>query len=424
MFIIVGKIVNAVGETLGYKVSDGNCVRDFNIGAIYNEYKKGSLPIIKNFDVDTGAISLNNIDDKLLPVFYNGRCINNSIAVIKLMKIYDTDKDVVGVVVTTLNGELKTFRFSDIFKLSQKVTLYNAKIINRSLISKYGVFEVGVKYNLKDFEIKGDCLVKYKGADSHVDIPSCVTSIGECAFEECNGLTSITIPNSVKSIGEGAFKYCKGLTSITIPDSVTSIGSGAFFSCSGLVSVMIHDSVKSIETETFMDCTGLTSITIPDSVTSIGYGAFEDCTGLTSITIPDSVTSIGDYAFSRCEGLTSITIPDSVTSIGYVAFGGCVKLRSVNIPESVTSIGEHFYLRSNIFVGCIGLKNITVDKNNKKFYAKDGILYDKDKMEFMSCPQGKTGTVNIPDGVKSIGSGAFKECTGLANCDSRKICIF
>lgn len=36
-------------------------------------------------------------------------------------------------------------------------------------------------------------------------IPNSVTSIGDCAFSGCSGLTSVTIPNSVTSIGRSAF---------------------------------------------------------------------------------------------------------------------------------------------------------------------------------------------------------------------------
>ena len=112
-----------------------------------------------------------------------------------------------------------------------------------------------------------------------------VTSIGNCAFEYCIGLTSVTIPNSVTSIGIYAFAYCNGLTSITIPNSVTSIGESAFEYCNGL-----------------------TSITIPNSVTSIGNFAFYCCDKLASLTIGNSVKSIGAQAFNNLGHLTSMTI--------------------------------------------------------------------------------------------------------------------
>ena len=60
-----------------------------------------------------------------------------------------------------------------------------------------------------------------------------VTSIGNSAFENCDGLTSVKIPDTVTSIGYGAFSCCSGLTSVMIPNSVW-IGYEAFCGCSGL----------------------------------------------------------------------------------------------------------------------------------------------------------------------------------------------
>ena len=88
--------------------------------------------------------------------------------------------------------------------------------------------------------------------------------------------------------------------------SVTSIGDEAFCDCDGLTSVTIPNSVESIWGKAFYDCSGLTSVTIPNSVTSIGINAFGGCYGLTSVTIGSGVTSIGSAAFANCAELLDV----------------------------------------------------------------------------------------------------------------------
>ncbi|HAU87468.1 MAG TPA: hypothetical protein DCW90_18880 [Lachnospiraceae bacterium] len=96
------------------------------------------------------------------------------------------------------------------------------------------------------------------------------------------------------------------------------------------------------------------------------------------------VTSIEDAAFISCSGLTSISIPNSVKTIGYNVFDSCPKLISIN-----------------------------VDKNNTIYKSVDGILYSSDYKKLIKCPEGKTGTFYIQDGVVSIGNAAFYDCSGL-----------
>ncbi len=301
-----------------------------------------------------------------------------------------------------------------------------------------------------------------------------ITSIDNCAFYNCSGLTSVTIPNGVTSIGESAFSGCTGLASITIPESITSIGSYAFSGCTGLKElsmscsveiswnsfsecsniekitltkgtgemnddsdfnyvstpwyiskdsikeIILEDGITSIGNYAFKDCTGLTSITIPGSVTSIGSSAFSGCTGLMSITIPDGITSISDSTFYGCSGLTNITLPDSITSIGSSAFSGCTGLTNVKIPNSVTSIG------SSAFSGCSRLTNVKIPNSvtsisSSAFFGCSGLtsvtlpnsITSIGNSAFFGCT-GLTG-ITIPDSVTSIGSSAFQDCTGLTS---------
>ncbi len=138
-----------------------------------------------------------------------------------------------------------------------------------------------------------------------------VTSIGKCAFHNCESLTSVTIPNSVTYINFYAFKECDSLTSITIPNSVKLIEEEAFSGCSRLTSVTLSNSLVVLGWQVFEGCYSLKSVIIPNSVKTIGWWAFSSCKSLTSVTIPNSVTNIGNYAFAACDSLTSITFEGS-----------------------------------------------------------------------------------------------------------------
>ena len=86
---------------------------------------------------------------------------------------------------------------------------------------------------------------------TNVNIPNCVTTIGEAAFCRCTSLTSINIPNNVTTVEEGVFNGCKSLTCIYIPDSVTTIDSGAFGNCNNIPSKIKSDIIKRFGKEVF-----------------------------------------------------------------------------------------------------------------------------------------------------------------------------
>ena len=117
-----------------------------------------------------------------------------------------------------------------------------------------------------------------------------------------------------------------------------------------------------------------------------------------------NVTSIGKYAFQSCNDITSITIPNSITSIAEYAFWGS-DLKSIYIPSSVTTIGVY------VFYQCYYLSSITVDKSNSVYDSRNNCnaIIESSKNTLIA---GCKNTI-IPNGVISIGNGAFAGCRDL-----------
>jgi hypothetical protein len=237
---------------------------------------------------------------------------------------------------------------------------------------------------------------KYRKSINSVVIQDGVTTIGGNAFRGCGNLTAITIPNSVTEINWAAFAYCRNLTAVNIPSSVTGIDGRVFDNCRCLTAINVdvanpeYSSADGVlfnkdQTELIKCPPGRTgNYTIPDSVTEIRVEAFDGCRYLTAIIIPDSVTEIGLSVFNDCSGLTSLTIPNSLTDL-------------------------------DDFCGCRNLIAINVDATHPAYSSIDGLLFNKDQTELITCPPGRTGRYIIPDSVTKIGERAFYECSGLTS---------
>lgn len=124
------------------------------------------------------------------------------------------------------------------------------------------------------------------------------------------------------------------------------------------------------------------------------------------------VSIIGDKAFWKCSGFTEITIPDSVEAIGYMPFSGCSRVTSIEVSEQ-----------------------------NKNYSSLDGILFNKDRSELITIPEGMqrenyiipssvtsigewafyctefTGSLMIPESVENIGRNAFSVATQLTSIE-------
>jgi len=96
------------------------------------------------------------------------------------------------------------------------------------------------------------------------------------------GTKAVSIPSSVTSLPSCAFENCRYVTSVSIPSSITKIPHSMFAGCSSLTSVSFPNGLKEIEDYTFQGCTSLRKIIIPASVTTVDWmHPFDGCKNLT-----------------------------------------------------------------------------------------------------------------------------------------------
>lgn len=248
---------------------------------------------------------------------------------------------------------------------------YKLTISGTGQMGDFGTsWSFGKPWNYALAEKESTAVTESRNKITEIEIAAGITAIGAHAFEGYEKISKIELPDSVTELGEYAFNHCSGVTSVRLSNNLTEIKATAL-SDLGATSNVVGSGANPI------------SITLPDSLLYIRGRAFSlsNGSGLKGdLTIPDNVQSIGEDAFVNNHGLTgNLTIGKSVKEIGGGAFSSCNFTGKLSVPGSVTKIGEKAFM-SNKFT-----------------------------------------SIQIANGVTSIGEYAFSGCTSVHSIDLSSI---
>ena len=181
---------------------------------------------------------------------------------------------------------------------------------------------ITAKYEKDGLQFKKDgvtdevalALVPEEYANTVVEIPEGVTTIGGYAFAYNSNVEKIVLPSNVTTLNDRAFRDASA-SEVVLNEGLTNISYQAFRNALNVTSVTIPSTVETISKEAFQN-SGIKELTIPAGVKTIEYGGLRDMKMLESVTIEGNV-DIPVYAFRACTNLRTVILKgDDVT------FGG------------------------------------------------------------------------------------------------------
>ena len=306
------------------------------------------------------------------------------------------------------------------------------KIGNQIFMGCKNLTEIKVDENNEYYDSRDNCnaIVETKtntlimGCNAST-IPSTVTTIGRCAFQDCENLTIEHLPTNVINVGANSFDGTPLCPYASTPQE------GAFY----IDHILYRYYTSNPETATTLTVKegtlgiaeyavagkALSSLTLPSTLKCVEEGAFTD-TQLATLSLPNSLEYIGENAFSN-NNIIVITIPENVKTIGAGAFYGNAINQQIyfNAINCDTPKDSENYIRSTVFDRevesfvfgnkvekisnslCEGMYNLTqiTIPNSVKEIHDNAFEYT-----YLS-------SITIPENVSKIGNNVFVGCYDL-----------
>lgn len=167
--------------------------------------------------------------------------------------------------------------------------------------------------------------------------------------------------------------------------------------------------VTGIGSKAFSGADKLTGIILPSGIQTIGDFAFEGCTSLSKIIFPGGIVKFGQGVFFRCDKIQDISFGSDWKELDLKMFRWSDSLTVVTIPAKIERIQNLKSLKH--------LESVSIDINNARFSAIDGVLYNKNHETLYGCPRAYRGKLRIAEGTRQITAGALIDCPNIEQID-------
>lgn len=264
---------------------------------------------------------------------------------------------------------------------------------------------------------------------SKVHLPDNLVKIDKQAFKFCRNLKNIHLPDNLRIIGEEGF-FDSGLTEIVIPKNVAKIGENAFtirkneIDTRGVEKFLVdpENPIYSVEDgalflkeeegeRLLLMVKSIPSYyELPAKTTFIDDDVFSFNMDIREIVLPKGIREIGHYSF-YFSNLEKIKLSEKIEKIGDYAFYQ-TRIKEINLPSSLTKLGKNCLSTKRKADGGKFLEEVTVDKENPRYFADHGALYERKKEGIaLFLYFGNEASYYLPSYATIIKEGAFADST-------------
>ncbi|MFI3269909.1 MAG: leucine-rich repeat protein [Rikenellaceae bacterium] len=246
---------------------------------------------------------------------------------------------------------------------------------------------------------------------STILLPSCITAIGDNAFDGCASLVPEDMTDIMTSIGSRAYAGTLYSSDVVLPLSLTYMGSNVFDDCSiTSITAQWYDTVRhtvaEIEDDTFPEVfrtSGTSSIDVPATADLESGSIYEDWFDYYTLEcLPSDSFTVASKAGELAEALSSV----GIESINPLSITGVM-----NEDDFITSVdaGQNSWKALREFIEInelkyIDLSSVTLDS------SLDGALPAEAFKGLTTLT-----TISLPSSVLTISDNAFEDCISLTS---------